>query len=117
MLSDAEITRFKALLEKQLTEAAEGIQAADTGTVTLDQSRVGRLSRMDALQQQAMASSLKERMQRGEKRIRAALARTNAGSYGKCCQCGDEISIERLNADPATPFCSDCQDEIEGKHS
>lgn len=115
MLSDSEITRFKALLEKQLTEAVEGIQAADTGTVTLDQSRVGRLSRMDALQQQAMAASLKERMQRGEKRIRAALARIGEGSYGECCQCGDAVSVERLKADPATPFCSDCQDEIEGK--
>ncbi|MBU2569530.1 MAG: hypothetical protein KJ725_05725 [Gammaproteobacteria bacterium] len=39
----------KVLLEKQLTDVAEGIQAANTGTVTLDQSRVGRLSRIDVM--------------------------------------------------------------------
>lgn len=40
--------------------------------------------------------------------IEAALDRIEAGSYGICVSCGDEISEERLNVLPATPKCRDC---------
>ncbi|WP_372603901.1 TraR/DksA family transcriptional regulator [Actibacterium sp.] len=40
--------------------------------------------------------------------IRAALARIEAGEYGFCVTCGDEISEKRLDLIPATPFCSRC---------
>lgn len=64
LLSADEITAFRQLLEQQLAESRDAVQAADTGTVMLDQTSVGRLSRMDAMQQQAMAKGLKERTQR-----------------------------------------------------
>lgn len=40
--------------------------------------------------------------------IRAALARMDAGEYGICVACGNEISEERLDLLPATPFCRTC---------
>ena len=112
MLTDEEIADFKRLLERRLAETSDPVQAADTGTVTLDQTCVGRLSRMDALQQQAMASGLKDRTLRNEKRLQAALDRILSGTFGLCCQCRDPISRWRLTADPAAPFCADCQEEI-----
>ncbi|SIO12171.1 transcriptional regulator, TraR/DksA family [Rhodovulum sp. ES.010] len=42
------------------------------------------------------------------KQIRAALARTEDGSYGFCVRCGEEIADERLDVLPATPFCRIC---------
>jgi len=79
-----------------------------TKPVLLDQSAQGRLTRADAMQQQAMAIALVERKKLALKKIDAALARCHAGTYGVCCDCGELIARERLAADPSTPFCSDC---------
>ncbi|MFB2531804.1 TraR/DksA family transcriptional regulator [Paracoccus sp. p4-l81] len=40
--------------------------------------------------------------------IDAALARIDEGEYGYCVQCGNQISEERLDVIPATPFCRNC---------
>ncbi len=42
------------------------------------------------------------------RQIDAALARIDAGEYGACTRCGAEISAERLDLLPATPFCKRC---------
>ncbi len=76
--------------------------------VELDQTRVGRLSRMDALQVQAMALETERRRGVELKRIEAALARIEDGSYGDCLACGEEIAQERLASDPTTPLCIVC---------
>lgn len=76
--------------------------------VELDQSRVGRLSRMDALQGQAMALETERRRQVELRRIAAALARLDAGDFGYCLSCGEEISVKRLSLDPTVPLCIDC---------
>jgi DnaK suppressor protein len=76
--------------------------------VELDQSRVGRLSRMDALQGQAMALETERRREVELRRIDAALERLEAGEYGYCLTCGEAIGARRLELDPATPVCIDC---------
>ncbi|MCB1419359.1 MAG: TraR/DksA C4-type zinc finger protein, partial [Notoacmeibacter sp.] len=42
------------------------------------------------------------------KRIDAALDRIEAGTYGVCAKCGEDITEERLDLLPATPFCRNC---------
>ncbi len=76
--------------------------------VELDQSRVGRLSRMDALQTQAMSVETDRRRQVELKRIEAALERLASGDYGYCMHCGEPIAPRRLDLDPTTPICIDC---------
>ncbi|WP_119165708.1 TraR/DksA family transcriptional regulator [Algihabitans albus] len=76
--------------------------------VELDQTRVGRLSRMDALQGQAMAQATEARRQQEIRRLEAALQRLADGEYGACTVCGEEIAPKRLGLDPATPSCVDC---------
>ncbi len=76
--------------------------------VELDQSRVGRISRMDALQGQAMAVESERRRGVEITRIDAALARIDAGDYGYCVVCEDDIEVKRLMFDPATPTCINC---------
>jgi DnaK suppressor protein len=83
--------------------------AADT--VTLDQSKVGRLSRMDAMQAQQMAQETARRRQLQLQKIDNALRRMDAGDYGYCFKCGDDIDAARLNFDPASTRCMECMDD------
>lgn len=77
-------------------------------TVTLDQTTVGRLSRMDSLQQQAMAEATERQRAAEQSRIEAALSRIEEGEYGYCLNCGEEIAEERLKIDPAATHCIKC---------
>jgi DnaK suppressor protein len=99
--------------QRLLTERAELARLAqehdeDGQTVELDQQRLGRLSRMDALQGQAMAKELERRRDIELQRIDAALKRMDEDEYGYCVSCGEAVSKARLKADPTTPTCIDC---------
>jgi len=94
-------------LQQQLQDLqATGDEASQT--VKLDQSSVGRLSRMDALQGQAMSQERDRRRQLELQKIAAALRRIETGEYGDCVRCGEEIAIRRLDLDPAAPLCIVC---------
>jgi DnaK suppressor protein len=115
---DAGFPQVDAGQLKQFREAllaiAEEIRAADAqrtddcAPVELDQQTVGRLSRMDALQVQAMALETSRRRANELRRIEAALARMDEGEYGYCLECGEEIAMRRLEFDPAAPLCIGC---------
>ncbi|SCA58009.1 DnaK suppressor protein [Candidatus Terasakiella magnetica] len=79
--------------------------------VELDQSKVGRLSRMDALQGQAMALALDQRRKVELQRIDAALMRIENDDFGYCVSCDEEIALKRLELDPATPTCISCAEK------
>jgi DnaK suppressor protein len=76
--------------------------------VELDQQMVGRLSRMDAMQIQAMAQALEARRRGRLQMIEAALRRLDDGDYGYCVECGDKIPVGRLSIDPTITRCVDC---------
>lgn len=76
--------------------------------VELDQASVGRLSRMDAIQVQAMALAAEQRRLDGIGRIDQALTRLEDGSFGECIVCGDPIAPKRLELDPAIATCIAC---------
>ena len=76
--------------------------------VELDPAVQGRLSRMDALQVQAMSLETERRRSQEIRRIDAALARLAADEFGDCLRCGEEIEPARLELDPAAPLCFDC---------
>ena len=109
-LTEDAIRRYrKVLLEELEALASEGAATADDrSTVTLDQQSVGRLSRMDALQRQAMAQATERRRGARGTRIAAALKRMDEGEFGYCQDCGDEIGVKRLDLDPTIPTCVTC---------
>jgi len=108
--SDLDLAAVREALQRERTE----ILAMSAGTadsrrpVELDQQSVGRLSRMDAMQVQAMAQAVDARRQGRLKRIEAALKRLDAGDYGYCLECGEEIPAKRLAIDAVTERCVDC---------
>ena len=94
---------LKAELE-QLSRMAED----DRATVELDQQSVGRLSRMDALQRQAMAEAAERARTLEIQKIDVALKRIEDDEYGYCIDCGEEIADKRLSVDPAASHCIKC---------
>lgn len=99
----------KKLLQRraELREIA-GTARASLATVELDQSRVGRLSRMDALQMQAMAQEEAGRRERELIRIDQALQRVETEDFGFCVTCDEPIAPKRLALDPAVTICILC---------
>ena len=81
-----------------------------------DQARVGRLSRMDALQQQAMARAGLEQHKRRLVQVNRALAAVDTGDYGYCTECGEAIDMARLEARPESLYCIKCQSALEEDH-
>lgn len=81
--------------------------------VILDQARVGRLSRMDALQAQAMSQAAGRRRQAMLGKIAAALARMDNEAYGLCKTCEEAINPKRLEYDPTAVMCVSCAERVE----
>ena len=108
--ADLDLDTFRARLTAEAGELrAQGAASrADRAPVTLDQQSVGRLSRMDALQAQAMAKASEGLRQARLRQIEAAVRRIDDGEYGDCVTCGEAIGDSRLGLDPATPTCITC---------
>ena len=109
--------QFKNRLKQNLDEIRRNLaHVSETAKpVELDQNRVGRLSRMDAMQGQAMAQASRQREQQQVRLIQAALQRIELGQFGDCLECNDAIGIARLNIDPATQYCIQCAESFENK--
>ena len=102
--------RYGQRLQSELDAVSR--ESADTSDdrkpVELDQQSVGRLSRMDALQGQAMAKAMQARRNLREGVIRAALKRLNGEDFGWCDNCGEFIGVKRLDLDPTIQLCVSC---------
>lgn len=109
------MTDFEELIRQRIAELEDRAESSReaTATVELDQTRQGRLSRMDALQGQEMAKSAERRRMQQLQRLKAALQRLDRGEFGECIECGELIAEARLRADPASTLCLDCASELE----
>ena len=94
-------------MRKEVMELSEATEQ-DRLPVKLDQTTVGRLSRIDALQTQAMQLETERRRIMEIQRIDSALQRLNDGAFGYCVSCGVIIEPKRLENNPTTPTCFDC---------
>lgn len=110
--NDINMAEFRMLLKQRRDELSNQL-SVDHVDVELDQSRVGRLSRMDAMQLHAMSSEIRRRCATEIQRIDAALKRLDEGVYGYCLRCGEEIALGRLRIDPSAALCVDCASAVE----
>ena len=114
MVTEEEIAKFRAALldlRKDL-RAFESRTREGAKPVDLEQP-IGRLTRMDAIQQQKLTQATRHRNAVRMQQVDAALARIKAGRFGECVSCEEPIDDERLQARPETPLCLDCQEELE----
>lgn len=102
--------KFRPLIEAERAELER--QSAETNAdrrpVELDQQSVGRLSRMDAIQMQAMAQAVEQRRRARLVAIEQVFRRMAEDEYGYCIDCGEFIGERRLEVDPVSPKCVRC---------
>ena len=115
MFTDEEIHTIKNRLLRlqQELQDLKGTGEVAASVVELDQTSVGRLSRMDALQGQAMSKETGRRRQLELQKIAGALRRVDSGDYGYCLSCDEPIARERLALDPGATLCIDCANKKE----
>ncbi|GFO82392.1 MAG: molecular chaperone DnaK [Methyloceanibacter sp.] len=109
---DLAILRASFVARLEDLRAASATSSESRRPVELDQTSAGRVSRMDAMQVQAMGPGMALAMERRRhdeaRRIEAAIGRIDDGKYGYCIACGEEISPKRLAAGPTIPTCISC---------
>ena len=109
--------KLKSLVQAKIKALHTLQNQAEAGcdTVVLDQSSVGRLSRMDAMQSQAMNQEAQRRRKIEIVRLEAALKSMAEGDYGECGECGESIAPGRLMLDPAALYCIHCAQKNESR--
>ena len=101
---------YHDLLLKRKSELEESLKTLKEAAKPVDLNQpIGRLSRMDAMQQQQMALSSKNQMELALKLVKQAFKRLENDEYGICLSCEEQIAEKRLIARPETPFCTNCQ--------
>ena len=105
-----DVKTFRGLLETRKAELIASVANASKAAapVELDQQVQGRLSRMNAIQGQAMAQATIERRRVEISQIDAAFQRMEEDEFGYCVECGEDIAPKRLELNPATARCVDC---------
>lgn len=111
-LTQQQVDELKVELERVLAKLERSMRTTEEAMrpVQLDQSAVGRLSRIDSLQNQGLTRNLQEREAVKLAHVQSALARMAAGTYGSCSECGAEVPFERLLVFPEAPTCAACGD-------
>ncbi len=104
-----ELVALRRELARDLDSSLEG-----TRPVELD-APIGRLSRMDALQQQSMAQATRQAAAMRTKLAETALRRMETDEYGLCLECEDGIGYARLKARPEALLCVSCQETRESR--
>lgn len=112
-MEDLKHYRLSLLQLRSELESTAETGDASAAVVELDQSKVGRLSRMDAMQAQAMAQASGQRRDAMLRKISAALQRIDDDRYGFCQSCDNPINPKRLEIDPTSTLCIDCASRAE----
>ncbi len=109
-MDSSTIAEFLDLIEEKLKDISieDDLGEEAQRTVELDQQTVGRFSRMDALQVQAMAQAQQRRRDKERTALSFALKRISEGEFGYCDDCGEPIEEARLRLNPAFINCISC---------
>lgn len=105
---------FGAEIEKKISQLKEQLAENDSvGDPVSPDNAIGRLSRVDAMQVQAMRLALVRQRREELERLQQALRLVAAGKYGTCNGCGEDIPEKRLEAVPDTQRCVPCLSELQ----
>ena len=109
ILTPQQIDEIREELRRSLARLERSVRTNGNGrTPDLDQSAVGRLSRIEALQNQGMTQNIKERERVQLEQVLKALERLDAGTFGYCTDCRNPIRFERLLVFPEALNCAAC---------
>ncbi len=115
-LTEPQVSQLTQELEKIERELSTLISATAEDAAPVDLNLpIGRLSRMDAMQQQQMSKATRGGYERRLAQVKQALMLVEEGEYGYCRQCAEPVGYKRLAVRPEAPFCIGCQEEVEGR--
>ncbi len=113
-LNKRELQKFRNMLIAQRDEIRGNAKRALSGDLELDPDdfpdEIDTASSEVNLQ---FTGRLREREQGLLAKIDAALEKIEAGEYGACMNCGEDIGVARLRARPVAELCIDCKSEQE----
>ncbi|HUF04100.1 MAG TPA: TraR/DksA C4-type zinc finger protein [Aridibacter sp.] len=104
---------FRPIISERIKELKLRLSQEDrTADPVKPDNAIGRLSRVDAMQQQQMSLELRRARETELIRLERALNLIEKGEYGICPRCEDEIALKRLHASPDVIFCFECASEL-----
>jgi len=104
-----EKTAIKAEVEKRIEETRNSIETLREQTAPVPPSvAIGRLTRMDAIQQKSMAESNLKTAEATISNLKKVLARIEEPDFGVCAVCGNDMPIQRILAVPDAKICVPC---------
>ena len=113
-LPKAELQRFKTLLEEKRAQIVANAQSTLAEDMALDANDLP--DEMDLASSEYL-QSFQFRLRGREKvfleKIDRALGKIAQGDFGTCDECGEEISVKRLEARPETTLCIRCKEDQE----
>jgi DnaK suppressor protein len=111
-LTPGQLAELRTALDHAAVKLERSMRATEEALapIELDPTAVGRISRIDSLQNQGLTRNLKEREQAKLSQVVGAYQRIEAGTYGVCTECGGEIPFARLEVFPETPTCTACSE-------
>jgi DnaK suppressor protein len=105
----ADQNKYKKYLEEALDEVGKYLEfSEDAAAAVAPDKGLGRLSRMEAMQDQQLVMEMRRRKKRQLVEIKLAISRLEMGNYGTCVFCGKEIHPERLEVAPEVQTCMSC---------
>lgn len=105
----ADLESLEAELRSSLADTVDGAKPVD-----LDEP-IGRLSRMDAMQQQKMVEANRRNAETRLRMVLSARAAVTNDEYGLCQECDEPVAFRRLKARPETRYCLECQSARESR--
>ena len=109
-----QLKKFKQLLTEKRDEIVKKAKQTLEEDMTLDANDLP--DEMDLASSEYLQSftfRLRGREKAFLDKIQKALAKIEDGSFGVCEECGEEISIKRLEARPETTLCIRCKEDQE----
>lgn len=113
MLTADQLIDLEELILDELDRLREESEKtrAERAAISPDVS-IGRLSRLDAMQMQEVAKEADRRREERVGRLELALEQLDAGTYGRCESCGEDIDFARLRTSPEATRCSSCASQV-----
>jgi DnaK suppressor protein len=105
----------KGLLISQREALARDLRQATQDFIDDEPAFADSVDQAAADVDRTFAMNLKNREREVLRQIDEALRRIEAGAFGQCEQCDEEISEARIKAFPFTTLCIDCKAELESE--
>ena len=112
-MESKEIEIFKDMLSSMLQEITKNGQATLDEMTENVEVYADPADRATAESERSFTLLLRDRERKLIKKITQALQRIEAGEYGACVDCGEDIGIARLKARPMTTLCINCKSNQE----